>query len=338
MDIIELDINDSSAVEQWFIATQKVRVHDIPDFPESTLECELKGLRHPWPGNREELWLAVENGNVVGYFQLSLPILDNLSNVEVDLCVLPERRRRGIGRALYAKAVERARANDRTTMIAMAPETLPGTGIVRDDAGNAFAAAMGAKRVHEDVRRRWEADSISEVDIRAQLTEAWKHAAGYELVTWRERVPDNLVESQAYLDSRLVKDAPMGGLAWEPENFDVARVRAGEEVAAARGRRQFAAGIVHSETGRLAAYTVIGMDGGTDWHGWQLITIADPDHRGHRLGTIVKLENVLFARSMWPELWVVDTWNAAVNQHMISINEAMGFRKMETWVNWQQKI
>jgi hypothetical protein len=37
-------------------------------------------------------------------------------------------------------------------------------------------------------------------------------------------------------------------------------------------------------------------------------------------------------------LRVINTWNAAVNDHMISINEALGFRPVDALVNWQQEV
>jgi hypothetical protein len=72
--------------------------------------------------------------------------------------------------------------------------------------------------------------------------------------------------------------------------------------------------------------------------GGQLITLVDPPHRGHRLGTIVKIANLRYAMAGEPALRVVDTWNAAVNDHMISINEAIGFRAMDALVDWQRTI
>ncbi len=73
-------------------------------------------------------------------------------------------------------------------------------------------------------------------------------------------------------------------------------------------------------------------------HAWQNITLVDPDHRGHRLGLIIKIENLRYALAHEPELARVDTWNAAVNDHMISINEAIGYRPVDAWVNWQREL
>lgn len=48
------------------------------------------------------IWLARDAGSVVGGCVLRLPMLDNLHNAEGEILVVPERRRRGIGRALLA--------------------------------------------------------------------------------------------------------------------------------------------------------------------------------------------------------------------------------------------
>jgi hypothetical protein len=50
---------------------------------------------------------------------------------------------------------------------------------------------------------------------------------------------------------------------------------------------------------------------------------------------IVKIENLRYARSHEPGLEVIDTFNAAANDHMIAINESMGFRKVDGWTQWQ---
>ncbi|MCW2641807.1 MAG: family N-acetyltransferase [Dactylosporangium sp.] len=65
---------------------------------------------------------------------------------------------------------------------------------------------------------------------------------------------------------------------------------------------------------------------------------SSPPHRGHRLGTIVKIANLRHAMAGEPALRVINTWNAAVNDHMISINEALGFRPVDALVNWQQEV
>ena len=75
-----------------------------------------------------------------------------------------------------------------------------------------------------------------------------------------------------------------------------------------------------------------------DWHAWQQITLVHPEHRGHRLGMIVKAVNLRTLRAQEPAVRMIDTFNAEVNTHMIAINEAMGFRAVDRWANWQASV
>ncbi|MEV0728806.1 GNAT family N-acetyltransferase [Polymorphospora sp. NPDC050346] len=328
---------DSAAVERAFEIQTAVVTADIPGFPTPVQRDFYVGMKHPRTGYTFERYLAHVDGNPVGYLEMTMPQLDNTDNVTVELQVLPDYRRRGVGRALHARAVERARALGRKRLMTMAVATLPG-GPVRDEAGNRFAAAMGAESVLVEVRRRLDVTSVDQPRLDAMLTEAWKHADGYEPVRWVGATPEDLIDDVAYLDGRLVEDAPMGDLEWEPEKVDADRIRKVDQNHELRGRRMYHSGLRHVASGRLAAWTEITLADGNEWHAFQQITIVEPAHRGHRLGTIVKIDNLRQVLANEPDLKVIDTWNAAANDHMISINEAIGFRAVDTWNNWQQAV
>jgi hypothetical protein len=53
---------------------------------------------------------------------------------------------------------------------------------------------------------------------------------------------------------------------------------------------------------------------------------------------LVKLENLHRTLEVVPGLRCVDTWNAAENANMIAINEAIGFRPVDTVVLWQYDL
>jgi len=71
---------------------------------------------------------------------------------------------------------------------------------------------------------------------------------------------------------------------------------------------------------------------------YQWSTIVNPAHRGHRLGVVVKLANIDALRANWPSVHSINTWNAGVNDHMVAINEAMGFQAIEQWREWQLDV
>jgi hypothetical protein len=216
-------------------------------------------------------------------------------------------------------------------MISDTVATLPG-GVPRDEAGEAFAIAMGLKPALPEVRRRLD---LSTVDVWALEQ---PEAPGYSLVRWRERAPEEYLADLARLDGRLVTDAPMGDLVLEAPKIDAARIRDYEETGIASRERRYQIGIVHDATGALAAWTTLMFDSTTPDHAWQHITIVDPPHRGHRLGLWAKVANLRFAVENEPALRFIDTWNAAANGHMIAINEQVGFRAVDAFMQWQQDI
>lgn len=339
MDIVvkPMDPADEAAVEQAYQIAEAAVAADLPDFPPVGRQRFLAELRNPWPAHKVERALATVDGVVVGYAVIEMPQLDNLDNAEVEVIVHPEHRRHGAGRALYQYVQDVLRRAGRKRAITMTVETLPG-GVARDEAGNHFAAAMGAKAALVEVRRRLDLTKLDEPALAGQLAAALERAAGYSVVQWRGATPEEIIDDIAYLDGRLSTDAPMGELDWEAEKVDADRIRKNDAVSAARGRRRYSTAARHDESGRVVAFTTIEFPGTVDWHAFQQITIVDPDHRGHRLGTVVKLENLTYTRAHEPALRVIDTWNAGVNDHMISINEAMGFRAVDAWQNWQHDL
>jgi GNAT superfamily N-acetyltransferase len=336
-EIAPLDAAHEATVE----AVQALRVAagaaDVPDFPPPCAYGFRGQLTHEVSSRRMERFVARSGGEVAGYLSMELPLLENLENADVELVVHPAHRRRGVGRILHEHLLERLRELGRKRYASMTVEALPG-GPARGESGRHFATAVGAKSALDDVRRRLDLATVDEAALAGLRAGARARAAGYRVVTWRGRAPEEYVADVAYLHSRFVSDAPMGDLQWEPQAADTTRVREQDDINDACRRRSYSAGAVHEESGRLVGLTTIGRQHSTPWHAFQWITLVDPAHRGHRLGALVKVANLGQARENEPELRVIDTWNAAVNQHMIAINEAMGFRPVDCWVNWQQEI
>ena len=57
-------------------------------------------------------------------------------------------------------------------------------------------------------------------------------------------------------------------------------------------------------------------------------------HRGRRLGLLVKLEMLVLLTGREPQLATIITGNADANQHMIAINEQLGFTELDRWRSW----
>ncbi|MFC4146525.1 GNAT family N-acetyltransferase [Micromonospora mangrovi] len=335
--IAPFDAADQAAIDEAYRIGAAANEVDVPDFPPFCRQRFEAGVRHPMPGVAPRWSLARLDGVPAGYLRLDLPQLDNTENATAELVVHPGLRRRGVGRALHEHGLRVLREDGRKRVAWMTVSALPG-GSARSEAGDAFSAATGARPVLAEVRRRLDVDRLDAAALDALAAEARRHAAGYRTVRWQGDTPEEYAADVAYLDGRLMTDAPLGDLEWEPEQVDVARLRGTERALDARGRRRYHHAVRHEESGRLVAWTMIDLGPSADWHAYQQITLVDPPHRGHRLGLFAKIENLRYVRDHEPALRAIDTWNAAENRHMVAINEQLGFRPVDTWTDWQLTI
>jgi len=335
--VTTLDPTDAVGLRQAFDVVAESQAADVPDFPPL---CPLQffgSIHHGWPGGRKVYALGRLGDKPVGFLELALSDADNTTTAEIRIEVLPAHRRRGVGRALLDHAQELARSEGRKHLIGMAVTTMPG-GEPRPEVGNPFAEAFGAKVALVDVRRRLTVETLDHSALDKLLDGAHAASAGYTVVGWSDRAPDEYAADAAYLDGRLLTDAPLGDLAFTEAKIDTERFRAQEAARAARGRRQYLTAARDENSGKLVAITAIDVGATSPWHAFQQITLVDPDHRGHRLGALVKVENLRTVLAAEPRLQVIDTWNAAVNSHMIAINESLGFRPVDHWNNWQLSL
>ncbi|MGC5050270.1 N-acetyltransferase family protein [Micromonospora sp. DT48] len=331
------DSTDEAALDDAYRVVAAAQAVDLPDLPVGDRdEFELL-VAHPPYGSVIHQALARRDGVAAGHLRMRLPQLDNTAMATVELTVDPAQRRRGVGRALLAYARKVAVEQGRKRLFGETPGPLPG-GPGRPAPGAAFAADAGAQAALAEVRRRLEPSRLDQASLTALLDAARERAAGYRTVAWQGAVAEEYVADIARLEGRLLIDAPMGDLVIEAEQVDAVRIRESERVQRLRGRRRYHVGAVHEATGRMVAWTVIDRGPSTPWHAWQEITIVDPAHRGHRLGLLVKVENLRHALAHEPELRAIDTWNAAANEHMISINEQLGFCPVDAWTDWQLAI
>src|SRR5262249_52850033 len=88
---------------------------------------------------------------------------------------------------------------------------------------------------------------------------------------------------------------------------------------------------VDTRTGRFVGYTGVGVDAERPWHATQYATTVLAEHRGHRLGVLLKIEMLRLLRDREPALRENSTWNSPDNEHMVAVNEALGYRLVADW-------
>lgn len=339
LTVTPLDADDPAEVAAAYRVKALAEANDVPDFPPPCRVGFEVGTRVPWPGMESHKWVARDpGGEVVGFLHVDLPMLDNLENAYIDIVVSPEHRRQGYGRALHDHMVAFLRERGRRRIFTFTADTLPEGGEARDPGPTAFCRALGMQSALAEVRRRLDLETLDRAALAAMLADARAAAAGYSLVRWVNMVPERYRAGVALLDSDFLNQAPLGDLELEAENVDADRIRAMDEARAKFGRTSVNTAAVHDETGELVAWSGLSRPASHVEHGGQGITLVHPAHRGHRLGLLTKIENLNFAIAEMPGLRYIDTWNAAVNKHMIAINEQLGFRAVDYWHNWQRDI
>jgi GNAT superfamily N-acetyltransferase len=237
----------------------------------------------------------------------------------MSLEVHPEYRRHGVGRALLRHAAERAAENGRSVL---------SSGALLGSPGEAFARRFGATPGLTEARRVLVLAKLPAGQVAVLREGAARAAAGYTLVTWSGRTPDEYLDGFAAVHNAM-GDAPRDP-GHEPRVWDAERVR--EHLDDQRelfGSRGYFVAALHAATGEMAAVTEIEVDPEYPGWGFQQITAVARPHRGHRLGLLVKAAMVDWLATAEPALERIVTWNAAENQHMIAINEALGYELLD---------
>lgn len=267
-----------------------------------------------------QTWAArAADGAVTGFCALELPDLENRDRAFVLPYVHPAARRGGVGRELLRHAASAAAASGRAVLESVAVTNSP---------GDAFARRAGARLAIEEVRRVQDLRAIPPGLVAGLRATAARAAAGYTLVTWTGPVPDEHLGNVAEVYNAF-RDAPHSE-GHETMVWDADRIRERGGVLLRAGHlRGYSVAAFTDSTGEMAAITEVVIDPGhPDWAYQQLTAVTRP-HRGHRLGLLVKTAMLEWLAEAEPKLERILTGNAATNEHMIAVNEALGYAEVE---------
>jgi len=222
----------------------------------------------------------------------------------LELRVQPASRRRGLGRALLGRAVERSRE--------LGVEAL--RSVHSTAAGAAFASAVGARDEQRIVR--------SVLDLGAAELPGPNPPAGFRLVTWVGRVPEEHLAS--YVRARMAMDDAPAPEGMDFPTWTAEKVRASEESLQQRNR-EMRLTVAMTTEGEIAAFTELRVSRGTTL-GFTDDTGTTAAQRGKGLARAVKIESLRRLRTDHPEVEFVTTANAEENDVMRHLNESIGFR------------
>lgn len=333
LEISDVDVRDAGQLREWYDVWAAAQPHRPAELVPS-----WESARVPLSTPRDDFDVSLfglrESGTLVGAALLNLPLEDNPTVAYAEVMTHADHRRRGVGAALLAELESRVRTAGRErvlTEVFVPPghEEVPtGDQLFAESQGYAVANREGMKAVH-----------LAEAEARWPPLEADVESArgGYRVVTWRDVCPEEYVESFGRAVSRVMSLIPQGDLGLEDREWTVERIRAAEQ-------KRVEIGLATIESAAVAPDgTVVGLTGVranlADPRVARVgVTMVLPEHRGHRLGLATKLASHRALREHVPDCELVATSNAETNTHMNAINEAMGYRRLETLVEYHKGL
>jgi GNAT superfamily N-acetyltransferase len=278
-------------------------------------------LCEPAGDSRLTGWCAVRDDRLVGMGLVELSLLDNLDKGWVFVAVDPAARRRGVGGALLETLVEQVREDGRAEVLAEA------------------AIPVGERNVSGTLRfAERHGFALSNIEVVRMLslpvpnglleeiaTEAAPHHRDYAVESYVDELPDRYLESYCHLLNQLGTDAPTGDVQFEEERVTPDVLRRKMERSRRAGRRTLYSLAVRDD--EAVAHSDLFTTAGSR-RAYQMGTLVRRDHRGHRLGTAVKVANLLSLTADRPDVTEVHTQNAETNEWMVSINVRLGFERV----------
>jgi mycothiol synthase len=256
-------------------------------------------------------WAAHVEGTLAGYVQLSLPRDGNVDLAVPRITVHPDFRGRGVGTALLRHVVLECRTRGRSALEAW---HIPVGGV-----GERWALRRGFAPVNASVQQRL---ALAEVDPAIWQVDA---PTGYHAVTWAEHAPQDLLTSFASAKN-AIHDAPLGDAGYENPQWTPVRVRAEEARLAGSGVSHWVVAAVSDADHTVARFTELMFR--PDLRDTAVVdsTAVVGRHRGHGLGVFVKARMCAWLHGRRGDYAAILTSTSADNEHMIRVNERVGFR------------
>jgi GNAT superfamily N-acetyltransferase len=306
----QLDHASDSEIEAWHDVVVASIAHDRPGEELPSLEQVSGDLTTTKLESRHLHWLATDGPAVAGV--ASLRLFDAASRdhlAQLSLHVHPSHRRGGLGSLLLSLAIEAARADERSIMVAEASSGTP-AGTFLDACGFQCVLSLSLMTLF-----------MADVDTAEIARIAAQGHPGYELRPWKGSVPAELAESFARAKDSM-GDAPAadpGRTEWSPQ-----RLTEMAAVVESRGETLLTIAALLDDT--VSGFTELVVSPAS--RAIQYDTAVLPGHRGGGLGLWVKAAMLQWVMAGWPHITEIETDTAADNRYMRAINDRLGYRQV----------
>jgi RimJ/RimL family protein N-acetyltransferase len=326
MRIVAWDPADLTALAACHDAQRAAQQADDPFGPPKSARVLRTWLSEGWEGNPCQSWWAPgpADGTADGWYWLELPDRENRGRAVLVMVVHPRARRGQAPRELLRHAAQQAAASGRTVIETIAWQGSP---------AEAFWREAGATPSMLEARRVLDLRKFPPGHYAGMRDDAARAAAGYTLASWTGVTPDERLAGVADVLNAM-NDAPHSE-GVEDAAWDADRVRERADSTTRRMKvRAYSVAAMHDATGQMAALTQLEVDPDSPEWGHQGLTAVTRPHRGHRLGLLVKAAMLDWLGTCEPKVERIETGNASSNQHMIAVNEALGYEVFEPLWQW----
>lgn len=266
------------------------------------------------PRCRHGKWVAEQDGRLVGgggFGQTAA--FYHPQKFEVNLLVLPEFRRQGIGTALYEQVLSALAEYEPIALSGMVRETWADSMAFAQRHG--FTETMRNWETHLDLRR------FDPTPFAAVLDEA--SAKGYQIYSYAELADNPDLDRRLHaLVMEVRRDVPAPE-PWQDTPFET-------WLSVLKRPAFFGEGyFIAAKEGEFVGLSVL----------WRTdepavlstgLTAVKREHRGSSIAKALKVRAAHLAKEKGFEL--VKTWNESNNQRMLAINDWLGFQRQPAWV------
>jgi GNAT superfamily N-acetyltransferase len=274
------------------------------------------------------------------------------SNCWMAVGVDPAHQRRGIGTVLADHLEAVARADGRTQWKTYAVSRqigspsgdgwlVPATGhgaVPADEAGARFLAGRGWRFGQVNRISRLALPTVPAVIDAVRERAVAAAGPDFRTHTWAGPTPDRWLDDLALLETRMSTDAPAGDMAEPEDAWTADRLRAHEEELARAPRTMLTVAVEHRPSSTLAGFTQLAVPDDADRAVMQWDTLVLREHRGHRLGQLLKVAGIERVEQDFPGRPSIITTNAEENRPMLDVNEAVGFVPVGSEGIWERRV
>lgn len=305
---------------------QALAVETVPEDPPTPLDVFIGRLRAVPETMRRYTWSArTVAGETAGYAVMFRPLQGERLNARNSFVgVLPEHRRRGLGRALFAELV-RAADGDDVLFGFFTTDRVPG--------GEAFMRRLGAEPGLVTTTNQLD---LSRID--RKLVDEWRalEPRGYRLEWIDDDVPERLM-GNVVAGFQALETTPQGSLRIWDFHATPETVRAWERANREAGRHRLML-LAIDEREETAGITQISFHPSEPHLIHQNATAVVAAHQGKGIAKWMKGVMTTRVLSERTEARYMRTMNATINPPILHINTRLGFLPVWTNTIWQLPI